>query len=125
MIGWFVISFACVSAKKLKPLYGGCDREVYLLQDVLAGSTQYNGASLGLLTLHQVHEVLISVFPDLKQATLGAHVAFFQLIRSVAYGGSTGPVSVYIQWILVAVQTAKQFKMLLMSSCVCVCVLGE
>ena len=96
MIGWFVISFACVSAKKLKPLYGGCDREVYLLQDVLAGSTQYNGASLGLLTLHQVHEVLISVFPDLKQATLGAHVAFLQLIRSVAYGGSTGPVWQYI-----------------------------
>ena len=62
-----------------------------LLQDVLAGSTQHDGAGLGLSTLHQEREVLVSVLPHLKETALCSHVALLQFIRTIADGRSTCP----------------------------------
>ena len=69
-----------------------CERDgSHLLQDVLAGPPEDDGTGLGLLTVHKVHEVLIAMFPDLKQPTPSAHIALLQLICPVAYRRSTGP----------------------------------
>lgn len=62
-----------------------------LFQDVFAGSAQDDGAGLGILALHQVGEILISVFANLKEATLGSHITLFQLVCSIAHCCSAGP----------------------------------
>ncbi len=62
-----------------------------LVQYVLAGPPQDDGASLGVLALYQVGEVLITYLTDLKQATPSADVRLLHLISAAAYGTTTRP----------------------------------
>ena len=63
---------------------------LHLVEDVLAGATQQDGARLGLLTVGEEGEVLVAHLLDLKQPCAGAHVTLLQLLHAVRHGGAGG-----------------------------------
>ena len=64
----------------------------HLMEDVLAGSPQHDGASFGLPTLHKVCEVFIPNLPHLKETTPSSNVRFFHFICTITYCSPTCPV---------------------------------
>lgn len=57
-----------------------------LVEDVLAGTSKQDRASLGVLTLSHEGEVVVANFLDLEEATLGADVTLLDLLRAVNNG---------------------------------------
>ena len=66
-------------------------RNTNLLQDVFAGSSQDNSASLGLRAVHEVSEILVPNLADLKETTLDPNITLLQLVSTVTDSGTTGP----------------------------------
>eukprot|EP00960_Hanusia_phi_P039133 753776-Hanusia_phi.AAC.9 len=58
----------------------------YFVEDVLAGSSQENGACLGFFTVDEEREILVADLLHLKDSALSSHVALLQFTRSVQNG---------------------------------------
>lgn len=71
--------------------HGICQVAIDLVQDILAWSTEQDGAGFRSLAFGQEGEVLIADLLDLEQPALRAYVRLLEIVDTVYYGCASCP----------------------------------